>query len=290
MSGALKTRVITAVVLLLGLIAVAVFFPPLPFALIIALIVMMAAWEWTGFIGLTDVPARLPYMVTILLALAGCWLLLGIGLGGGAINRVAAAAVLGLGLLFWLLAFLLLRGYPENSKSWNNRSRIALMGLMALVPTWVGIVQLKFLIPEGWLVLALVIMVAAVDVGAFFAGTAFGHTKLAEKLSPNKSWEGVWGGLFTCFCVGLALTWSLHRFVMPLTSIQILALVLLSLTVTFFGVTGDLVESMLKRNCDIKDSGALLPGHGGLLDRVDGLMAVTPAFVLTLLFTVADIR
>ncbi|GAB5498911.1 MAG: phosphatidate cytidylyltransferase [Pseudohongiellaceae bacterium] len=290
MSGALKTRVITAIILLLGLVAVAMFLPPLPFALIIGGIVMMAAWEWTGFIGLPDPVARLPYMLSILLALVGSWLLLGIEPDNADINRLASATVLTLGLLFWLLAFMLLRGYPDNTRKWNNRSGIALMGLMALVPTWVGIVQLKYLMPEGWLVLGLIVMVAAVDVGAFFAGTAFGHTKLAEKLSPNKSWEGVWGGLFTCFCLGLLLTWGLHRFLMPLTGSQMLALVLLSLTVTFFGVTGDLVESMLKRNRDIKDSGALLPGHGGLLDRVDGLMAVTPAFVLTVLLTVADIR
>lgn len=290
MSGALKTRVITAIFLLLGLVAVSVFLPPLPFAVLIGVVVMMAAWEWTGFIGCSDLAAKIPYMCTILAALAGSWLLLGIAPGNPDIDRFASATVLTLGLLFWLLAFLLLRGYPESSKAWNNRSKIALMGLMALVPTWVGIVQLKFLMPEGWLVLALIIMVAAVDVGAFFAGTAFGHTKLAQKLSPNKSWEGVWGGLFTCFCLGLALTWGLHRFVMPLTASQMVVLVLLSLTVTFFGVIGDLVESMLKRNRDIKDSGALLPGHGGLLDRVDGLMAVTPAFVLTLLLALADIR
>ncbi len=169
MSGALKTRVITAIILLLGLVAVAMFLPPLPFALIIGGIVMMAAWEWTGFIGLPDPVARLPYMLSILLALAGSWLLLGIEPDNADINRLASATVLTLGLLFWLLAFMLLRGYPDNTRKWNNRSGIALMGLMALVPTWVGIVQLKYLMPEGWLVLGLIVMVAAVDVGAFFA-------------------------------------------------------------------------------------------------------------------------
>lgn len=289
MSSALRARVITAVILMLGLVGISALLPPLPFALVIALVVLMAAWEWAGLVGLDSLSSRLPYLVTIFLALCGSWLLLGVRSGAEEINRVASAAILTLGLLFWVLAFLLLRGYPETRKTWNNRSKIALMGLMALVPTWVGFVQLKYLMPEGWLVLGLIVMVAAVDVGAYFAGSAFGHTKLAPRLSPNKSWEGVWGGLVTCFVLGLLLTWALHRLVFPLTAGQAVVLVLVSLTVTFFGVTGDLVESMLKRNRDIKDSGALLPGHGGLLDRVDGLMAVTPAFVLTLLLTMADI-
>lgn len=289
MASSLKLRVITALVLMAGLIAASTLLSPFQFALFISLVVLMAAWEWTGFLGLQQNSGRIGYLATVAIMIIGLFLMLGVYPGSQRIDGLRSAAILFLGLLFWLLTLFILRGYPDNTRNWNDKSKIALMGLFALLPTWVGIVQLKYLLPDGYLVLALIVMVAAVDIGAYFVGTALGHTKLAPKLSPNKSWEGVWGGLITCFCLGLLLTWAMHRFLTPLTLGQMSALVGLSLTVTFFGVAGDLVESMLKRNCQLKDSGTLLPGHGGLLDRVDALMAVTPAFVLTLLLTLTDI-
>lgn len=285
----LRQRVLTAIVLMAALIGFSTLLSPFYFAVFIGIVLLLAAWEWCGFIGLQTPQSKIPYLSTIAIMIAALFYALGVTPAAVSIDNVRAAAILFLGLMFWLLAFQMLRGYPENTTGWNDRSRIALMGLCALLPTWVGFVQLKFLLPQGYLVLALIIMVAAVDIGAFFVGTAFGHTKLAPRLSPNKSWEGVWGGLLTCFVLGLILTWAFHRYISPLSLLQMSAMICLSLTVTFFGVTGDLVESMLKRNCDVKDSGNLLPGHGGLLDRVDGLMAVTPVFVLILLFTLTDL-
>lgn len=285
----LRQRVLTAIVLMAALIGFSTLLPPFYFAVFIGIVLMLAAWEWCGFIGLDTAVSKLPYLSTIAVMIAALFYALGVTPLAVSIDNVRAAAILFLGLVFWLLAFLILRSYPENTSAWNDRSRIALMGLCALLPTWVGFVQLKYLLPQGYLVLALIVMVAAVDIGAFFVGTAFGHTKLAPRLSPNKSWEGVWGGLLTCFILGVILTWAFHHYISPLSLLQMTSLICLSLTVTFFGVTGDLVESMLKRNCDVKDSGTILPGHGGLLDRVDGLMAVTPVFVLIVLFTLTDL-
>ena len=289
MASSLKLRVITALILMAGLVGASTLLSPFVFALFIALVVLMAAWEWTGFLGVQAKSAKSGFLGSLLLMLLGLFFLLDVRPGVAVIDQARAAGVLSLGLLFWLLAIVIIRGYPANTQSWNDSSKIALMGLCALLPTWVGFVQLKYLLPEGYLVLALIVMVAAVDIGAYFVGSALGHSKLAPKLSPNKSWEGVWGGLITCFLLGLLLVWAMHRFLTPLTLGQMAALIFLSLTVTFFGVAGDLVESMLKRNCQLKDSGSLLPGHGGLLDRVDGLMAVTPAFVLILLLTLTDL-
>ncbi len=289
MSSALKQRVITALILMCGLVLATTMLSPFAFAVFIAVIVLLAAWEWAGFIGVHRKRSKTGFMLTISTMVVGLFFLLDVLPGSQSMDNLRTAFILSLGLLFWILAFFILWGYPANAGKWNNQSKIALMGLCALLPTWVGLVQLKFLLPNGYLVIGMIVMVAAVDIGAYFFGMALGHTKLAPKLSPNKSWEGVWGGLLTCFTLGVLLVWALNEYVFALQQGQRIALILLSLTVTFFGVTGDLVESMLKRNCQIKDSGSILPGHGGLLDRVDGLMAVTPAFVLTVLVTLTDI-
>ena len=284
MSSALRLRVVTAVILMVALIVISTWFTPFLFSLFMAAVVLMAAWEWSVFIGLNSRAAKLRYLATIASMMFALAFMLGVTPAAEQIDVLAVAGVLALGLLFWAMAFLMLRSFPDNKRALANASYVAFMGLCALLPTWVGVVQLKYLMPQGFLVLALIVMVAAVDVGAFFVGTFFGHSKLAPKLSPNKSWEGVWGGLATCFLLGLLLIWLLDRYLLSLNPIQLILLLLLSVCVTFFGVVGDLVESMLKRNSDVKDSGAILPGHGGILDRVDGLMAVTPVFVLTILF------
>lgn len=157
------------------------------------------------------------------------------------------------------------------------------MGIFSLIPTWIGLVQLKYLQTEGYYLLALIALVAAVDIGAFFIGSNFGRRKLAPDLSPKKSWEGVWGGLVACILLGSSLIWLLHSHMLNLSAIQFFILFLLTGLVTVLSVVGDLLESMLKRNQSIKDSGAILPGHGGILDRIDGLMGATPVYVLLIM-------
>lgn len=285
MSDGLKQRIITAVILLLCLIAATTLFSPFLFALFIAAVVLVASWEWGALIGLIDSKSRKAYLATMALMLVGAMLLLGLEPGTDRIDLFRALMVLCLGLIWWSIACLMLFGYPGNAEQWNEKSKIGLMGLLALVPTWVGIVVLKYLLPSGYLVLGLVIMVAAVDVGAYFAGRAFGSRPLAPSLSPKKTWEGVWGGLATCCAVGVLFVWGMHSYLIELNTWQIVVLLLSSLVITVFAVVGDLVESMLKRNSNLKDSGHILPGHGGILDRVDAILAVTPASVIILLLT-----
>jgi len=285
MSDGLKQRIITAVILLLCLIAATTLFPPFWFALFIAAVVLVASWEWGALIGLTGSKSRQVYLATMIVMLIGALLLLGLEPGTDRIDLFRALMVLSLGLVWWSIAWLMLFGYPGNARQWNDKSKIGLMGLLALIPTWVGIVVLKYLLPSGFLVLGLVIMVAAVDVGAYFAGRAFGSRPLAPSLSPKKTWEGVWGGLATCCAVGALFVWGMHSYLFELNTWQIIVLLLSSLVITVFAVVGDLVESMLKRNSNLKDSGHILPGHGGILDRVDAILAVTPASVIILLLT-----
>ena len=283
MTNVLKQRVITAVLLLVALIAATTLLSSFYFSLFVAGVILVAAWEWAGLVSPDREIAKLPYLVSITVILVGSFFLLGISPNVQSIDGFRASLVLMLGLLFWLISLFLLSGYPENSKLWNDESKIALMGVLVLIPAFVGIVVLKYLLPSGYLVLALVILVAAVDVGAYFVGVNFGSRKLAAKLSPKKSWEGVWGGTVVCLLVAALFTWLMHNNLQVLSLMQITALLTLSVGVTFFSVVGDLIESMLKRNCGIKDTGTMLPGHGGVLDRVDGLVAATPLFVLTMM-------
>lgn len=285
----LKQRVITAVILLLVLVGFTVLLSPFQFALFIALIVLAASWEWGGLMELENRKASYLFQLTVFFMLAGAFVLLQVTPSNEQPDIIRAALILFLGMLWWCIAFVLILGYPANKESWNDKSRIAVMGLLALVPAWVGVVMLKYLAPTGELVMALVIMVAAVDVGAYFAGNQFGKRKLAPKLSPKKSWEGVWGGVATCMLIGILFTWLLNRYLIQLANWQMITLVLLTIPVAAFSVLGDLVESMLKRNMDVKDSGQLLPGHGGLLDRVDGLLAATPVFVLVVLLVLFEL-
>jgi len=274
--------------LLLVLIAATTLLSPFYFALFISAVILVAAWEWAGLLSLDKALSKLSYLASVAAMLIACFLLLGMSPDAQNIDIFRASLVLVLGLFFWLASPFLLIGYPENSPKWNDESKIALMGVLVLLPTFVGVAVLKYLLPSGYLVLALVILVAAVDVGAYFVGVNFGSRKLAANLSPKKSWEGVWGGSAVCGIVAAMFIWSMHAYLFPLSAVQVVALLVLSVGVTFFSVVGDLVESMLKRNCGIKDSGKLLPGHGGVLDRVDGLVAATPLFVLTMLLLLAS--
>ena len=286
----LQLRVITAVVLMACLVLVTTLVPPYYFAFLMAFMVLMAGWEWAGLLGLDNTRSRICYQTTVALSLSGAFFLLQVRPDAADINVFRGSMILLLGLVWWLLAFFMLLGYPGNTRYWADRSRIGLMGLLTLVPAWTGMVMLKYLAPEGYLLIGLVILVAAVDIGAYFAGTFCGKRKLAARLSPNKSWEGVWGGLAATVATGLLSIWCFGRFVASLHTWQTVVLVGLSLVVAWLAVVGDLVESMLKRNSHVKDSGRLLPGHGGLLDRVDSLMAVTPAYVLTLILTLFELE
>lgn len=283
MTKVLKQRVITAVILMVNLTAATTQLPSFFFSLFVAVVILIAAWEWAGLISSDKKIVKIPFLVSIAVMLLGSFFFLGISPSAQKIDEFRAGLLLILGLLFWSMSLLCLAGYPKNSKIWNDKLKISLMGALVLMPTFAGVVVLKYLLPSGYLVLALVILVAAVDVGAYFVGVNFGSRKLAANLSPKKSWEGVWGGALACLLAATFFIWLMHRNLQPLSSAQIAALLALSMGITFFSIVGDLLESMLKRNCGVKDSGTMLPGHGGVLDRVDGLLAATPLFVLTMM-------
>jgi phosphatidate cytidylyltransferase len=285
----LMQRIITAVILLIVLALACVFTSPFLFSLLIGAVVLVAAWEWVALIGLETRGSKLGYLASLAVLLMATAIFLGVNPDNRGLYVDRTVVVSTLGLIFWVCVAFLVIDYPARKALWNKESKIAIMGVFALIPTWAGVVQLKYFEPSGVLVLGLVILVAAVDVGAYFCGRSLGKTKLAVELSPNKTWEGVWGGVALSLFVMLLFGFILDTYFYTLDIIQFVTLTVTSLVLTFFSVTGDLLESMLKRNQKLKDSGKILPGHGGILDRVDGLIAATPIFLLAMTYVLLGV-
>ncbi len=280
----LKQRVITALALIFVFGAVTILLPPFWFSLLICAIILCAGWEWTRFAGLRGTVVRLGFLSPLAAAAGWLFALLGIAPSAESPHLGWTAWILAAALPFWLAVLLVLVGYPDNRDRWRGGYVVGAIGLLALLPSLVGVVYLKYLAPAGYLVLALVVLVAAVDIGAYFAGRRFGRRQLAPAISPKKTWEGVWGGGALCAALAAAMIALLHYGPHPLSGTEVVLLAALALVTAALCVIGDLLESMLKRNCDAKDSGSMLPGHGGLLDRVDGLLAATPAFALGMMW------
>lgn len=269
----LLQRLITAL-LLLPLLLAAIFFAPTPiFYALICIVGVIAAWEWAQLIpGRTQPQQRLAYAALLAVALAAVWWL----------PDALQLALMALAVLWWLLALALFRGFPGNME---RRPLAPLLmgglGLLLLCSTMLALARLHAL-EGGALKLGYsLFIVFAADVGAYLAGRNLGRHKLAPQISPGKTVEGAIGGLL--LCAAWALTAGVYVF--PVQGPQILLLLALTLTVAVFSVIGDLTESMFKRVAGIKDSGNILPGHGGMLDRVDSILAAAPVMALGLHLT-----
>jgi len=285
----LKTRVITALLMLVVLCIASAWATPFQFALFISVVLLIGVLEWTTLMGLKAWADRLFYLGAFCTAMLLFAFLANINSDAVVLQRSVVLSVTGAGVLFWLLAFSLMRHFPEQKSRWEGVPKTALMGFFTLLPTWIALIQLKYLQPQGYLVLTLVALVSIADIGAYFTGRAWGRAKLAPKLSPGKSWAGFWGGLASSFALALLLLYPLQVSVVNLDLFRTLAVLVVALIVAVFSVLGDLFESMLKRSQGLKDSGKSLPGHGGVLDRIDSLTSAAPVFVFSLLILFADV-
>lgn len=280
----LKQRVITALILVAALGLALFLLPASGLALLFGAIVVLALWEWSNLAGLQSATTRLLYCAAGAAALWG--LQAGSDLLGGAPRADLLRTLFSAVALWWLLALFLVLRFPAGAGLWANRPVRLLMGALVLLPAWLALVWLRLQGQGEWLILLLIALVAAADIGAYFSGRAFGQRKLAPRVSPGKSWEGFWGGLASALLLVL-LVWLRWGGQWPPLALPLPALLGIAAVTVLASVLGDLLESMLKRQRGIKDSGALLPGHGGLLDRLDSLTAAAPIFALGLLLALA---
>ena len=270
----LKQRVLTAL-LLLPLAMAAIFALPAQwFPVLLALILLGGSWEYRRLSGLSGQASGYLLMLiqTVILALAyryrGQWdndILM--------LMSISCAA--------WLLMFVRLLLYrPDTCPDRSYRAVSFFTAILSISTGWFAISWIR-LQPEGsWLILLLLLIVWAADTGAYFAGKTFGKKKLAAHISPGKTQAGLLGGLIAAPLLALLAT-----NLMPVPHVEAVSLILLSLVTALVSVAGDLMISLHKRISGLKDSGNLLPGHGGILDRLDSLLAAAPFYALGLLIT-----
>ena len=274
-----RTRVIAALVMAPLAIAAVLLLPTQWMVALAAVVVLGGLWEWLRLAGVDDGLARSTLLVAnLLLILALVWASASDPNGSMVLLKLfCVAAVFG-----WLLVAIWLR-HPQFASAPDARSRMIKLtaGTLVMVPAWCALGLIHAGEPNGhrWLLLALAIVWAA-DTGAYFAGRRFGgklfkERRLAPRISPNKTIEGLLGGLLLAVVVGVVFA--------PLAGAaanQLPAVALVALLAAGFSVLGDLFESLLKRHAGVKDSGNLIPGHGGLLDRLDGVLAALPVFAV----------
>lgn len=262
----LKTRILTALVLLACFIPALFYLPVIPWAFLMLLLSLLALYEWSGMLALSDSAFYVYMLLGALLGLATIYLMNRIGLHAFFHQTIHLYILVA---LFWCVIVPI-----WLAKSWVVQNRIVLMtlGLFLVGVLWLALVSAKWLNPWALLIIVSIIWIA--DTAAYFSGKTFGKHKLAPSISPGKTWEGVWGALIanTAFAMfllymGVVDSWVLVPAVWLITAV---------------GIYGDLFESMFKRQANIKDSGRLLPGHGGVLDRIDGIVPALPIGVLML--------
>ena len=256
----LRERVITALLLAPLVLLVIFWVPHVVTMAALALLVIGAAWEWSAFPRFTQYSARALYVAVVAACIVATWWF---GVQRDEIDRLIHIA-----LLWWVFALIWVAIAPARV----NRTTAAGAGLLVLVPAWLALSRLHALGPE--LLLFLILLVVAADVGAYFAGRSFGRNKLAPRVSPGKTWEGVLGGLAAAALMAAIGVWWFK--------VDAPRFAALCIIVVVASIIGDLTESLFKRHAGLKDSGTLLPGHGGLLDRVDSITAAAPVFLVGL--------
>ncbi|MHB1947615.1 MAG: phosphatidate cytidylyltransferase [Gammaproteobacteria bacterium] len=259
----LKHRIITAIILIPIFIALVLFLPPLWFAVMTGLAVLWGAYEWSAFMGIKKLPLRVLYPILMLLFLEAALI-------------VPVVYILETAAIWWLIAFFLVLFYPRLSGIWGKSLVIrGIMGVLVLAPCWLAINFIRDHESGAYTLLFLFVLIWGADTGAYFAGKKWGKNKLAPAVSPGKTWQGL-GGAIAVTMVIVLVTLYATKVPHPVW----FAAMVLSMVTVLVSVLGDLFESMLKRNVGLKDSGRLLPGHGGMLDRIDSLTAAAPIFAL----------
>lgn len=267
-----KQRFATASILALLFIVTLLFSSTATFVSTIMLVVLIAGWEWCDLSGIKSPVSKLLFLLGLLLSLLLVSDYVEIY---SQFNQLISYQICFSAMILWAVIFLWLQGYPSSAILWSSRPIMLSLGVFLLVVTWLALASIISLDNGRYLLLLGVSIIVLADVGGYIAGKLFGRHKLAPTISPGKTWEGLLGGMF----LQLILVSVLLKIFPDLNALD---LCLLVFPVAICSVIGDLFESMLKRHRGIKDSSNLLPGHGGFLDRLDGVMAALPMFFVIL--------
>ena len=274
----LLTRVLTALALLPVILGLLFFASPAAWALFALLLALLACWEWSRMCGFTP-GAQAAYLAASGAIGAYVWLMSQRYVPGNFAALALTAFIIA--AFFWLIGAPLWLARLARP----NSSMRAVAGWLVAWPTWFALVVLRETSP--WILLAIAALVWVADIAAYFAGKGFGRHKLAPAISPGKTWEGVAGGLAGVAIYGLVLGLATRGRDTPLAAVFAPGLppaILVMLLLAGISVVGDLFESWMKRGAGLKDSSQLLPGHGGVLDRIDALTAALPIAALALFF------
>lgn len=278
----LKQRMISAFFLLAFILTALFLFTPYYFALTLGGILALGLWEWTQFAGIKQSFWRI-----FISALFACLLFIWIfsnesELNAGRVFIGFAEPILFVGVMWWIIALFFVLSYPKSASLWAKSTFLSFVfSACTLIPFFVGVLRLRL---ENYvssplqgvsLFLYVCALVWATDSGAYFIGRAFGKHKLALHVSPGKTWEGAVGGMISAgVFAGIFVMFTSVN----IRNVSISAFILLSILSVMVSILGDLTESMFKREAKVKDSSHLIPGHGGILDRIDSLTATIPFF------------
>lgn len=277
----LKQRVVTALLIAILVIIGILYLSTMGIAVLLALTWLVAGWEWANLASLSHVLAKIAYttVLGILIVIVAYYSQLIVDSPAlREANLLWIRDVLGLGCLWWSMALLWVPGFPRSASIWGSVWMRCIMGYLVLVPAWLAVIFLHAL-PHGvTLLFVLIGLVVCADTGAYFCGRFLGKKKMILAVSPGKTWAGFWGGLV--ISVGLLMIyWSLYG----MGQLQFLSVLVIGVMTVLAAALGDLLESMMKRHRKVKDSGVLLPGHGGIMDRLDSLTAAAPVFAMSML-------
>lgn len=259
----LKQRIITACILIPIVVAL-LFYLPLPLFFLLSTLIMLAgAWEWSQLVGIKRTSCRFLYLILMMLVFFNSL-------------YVPFHIILVVGGVWWVIALILMTLYPRLTGYWaKGYVWRGLMGIFVLLPCWVALNFIRNQQDGIYALLFLFVLIWGADSAAYFSGKKWGRHPLAFQISPGKTVEGVMGALIFTLVIALLALWLCN-----IPSASWLWSILLSLVTVIFSIVGDLFESAMKRQIGLKDSGKLLPGHGGLLDRIDSLTSAAPIFAL----------
>ena len=274
----LKKRVITAIVLILLILLSIYYLPTRYFTLVAGVFTLIGAWEWTALCGFTSKLTRSLYLVLLVVLFTSISILP---------SNIAIPAVSGIAIGWWMWALVWILRYQYQPHLLHRRKlALGLIGIFILLPFWFGLVTLHlhqsiqltaaalFNTPKQHILLFIISLVVLADTAAYFVGRRWGKHKLAERVSPGKTWEGLLGAVLVILILvePLALLFGIDKF----TRVELFGV---ALVIIYVSLIGDLFESVIKRLAGVKDSGNILPGHGGVLDRIDSYTAAIPIFV-----------